>query len=40
MTTQIGAQMFTLRDHCKTPSDIAKTCEKLKAAVALPFRLS
>jgi len=31
MTTQIGAQMFTLRDHCETPSDIAKTCEKLKA---------
>jgi len=31
MTTQIGAQMFTLREHCKTPSDIAKTCEKLKA---------
>lgn len=30
MTTQIGAQMFTLREHCKTPSDIAKTLEKLK----------
>ncbi len=29
MTTQIGAQMYTLRDHCKTPADIAKTCEKL-----------
>ncbi|MEZ6191965.1 MAG: hypothetical protein R3C45_11865 [Phycisphaerales bacterium] len=30
MTTQIGAQMYTLRDFCKTPSDIAKTCAKLK----------
>jgi len=30
MTIQIGAQMFTLRDHCGTPSDIAKTCGKLK----------
>lgn len=30
MTTQIGAQMYTLRDYCKTPSDIAKTCAKLK----------
>jgi len=29
MATQIGAQMYTLRDHCKTPTDIAKTCEKL-----------
>ena len=29
MTTQIGAQMYTLREHCKTPADIAKTCEKL-----------
>ena len=29
MTTQIGAQMYTLRDFCKTPADIAKTCEKL-----------
>ncbi|MEX1015939.1 MAG: sugar phosphate isomerase/epimerase [Phycisphaeraceae bacterium] len=28
-TTQIGAQMFTLREYCKTPSDIAKTCKKL-----------
>ncbi len=28
--TQIGAQMYTLRDHCKTPSDIAKTCAKLE----------
>lgn len=29
MTTQIGAQMYTLREHCKTPADIAGTCEKL-----------
>ncbi len=29
MTTQIGAQMYTLRDHCKTPADIAKTCQRL-----------
>lgn len=29
MPTQIGAQMYTLRDHCKNPADIAKTCEKL-----------
>lgn len=31
MATQLAAQMYTLRDHCKTPADIAKTCEKLKA---------
>ncbi len=31
MSTQIAAQMYTLRDHCNTPSDIAKTCAKLKA---------
>lgn len=31
MSTQIAAQMYTLRDHCETPSDIAKTCAKLKA---------
>lgn len=30
MTTQIGAQMYTLRDHCKTPGDIARTCARLK----------
>lgn len=29
--TQIAAQMYTLRDQCETPSDIAKTCAKLKA---------
>lgn len=29
MATQIGAQMYTLRDHCKTPADIAKTCARL-----------
>lgn len=28
--TQIGAQMFTLRDFCKTPADIASTCKRLK----------
>ncbi len=27
--TQIGAQMYTLREHCKTPADIAKTCQRL-----------
>lgn len=30
MSTQIGAQMYTLREHCATPSDIAKTCQRLK----------
>ncbi|MEM6551535.1 MAG: sugar phosphate isomerase/epimerase [Planctomycetota bacterium] len=30
MSTQIAAQMYTLRDHCATPSDIAATCAKLK----------
>lgn len=30
MTTQIGVQMYTLRDHCKTPADIASTCRKLR----------
>ena len=30
MSTQIAAQMYTLREHCETPSDIAKTCAKLK----------
>lgn len=29
MATQIGAQLFTLRDHLKTPSDIAKTLKRL-----------
>lgn len=28
-TTQIAAQMYTIRDFCKTPADIAKSCEKL-----------
>lgn len=28
--TQIGAQMFTLREHTKTPADIAATCERLR----------
>jgi sugar phosphate isomerase/epimerase len=30
MATQIGAQMYTLKDHCKTPADIASTCRKLR----------
>jgi len=30
MGTQIGAQMFTLRDHLKTVRDATKTCAKLK----------
>ncbi len=30
MTTQIGVQMYTLRDHCGTAGDIAATCAKLK----------
>lgn len=30
MATQIGAQMYTIRDFCKTPADIAKSCERLK----------
>lgn len=29
MATQIGAQLYTLRDHLKTPSDIAKTFKRL-----------
>lgn len=28
--TQIGAQMYTLRDHLKTPADIAKTCKRVR----------
>ena len=28
--SRIGAQMYTLREHCKTASDIAATCKKLK----------
>lgn len=27
--TQIGVQMYTLREFCKTPADIAKTCKRL-----------
>ncbi len=27
--TQLGAQMYTLRDHLKTPADIAATCKKV-----------
>lgn len=30
MSTQIAAQMYTLRDHCETPADIAESCKKLK----------
>lgn len=29
--SKIGAQMFTLRDHCKTVEDIKKTLERVKA---------
>lgn len=28
--TVIGAQMFTLRDFCQTPADIAASCAKIK----------
>lgn len=28
---RIGAQMFTLREFCKAPDDIARSCEKVKA---------
>ena len=28
---KIGAQMFTLREHCKTVEDIARCCERVKA---------
>jgi sugar phosphate isomerase/epimerase len=31
MSIQYGAQMFTLREHCQTPADIAKSCERVKA---------
>ena len=27
----IGAQMYTLRDYCKTPADIATSCAQVKA---------
>jgi sugar phosphate isomerase/epimerase len=30
MPTQIAAQMYTLRDHCQTPADIATSCKKIK----------
>ena len=29
--TQFAVQLYTLRDHCKTESDFAGTCRKLKA---------
>lgn len=28
--TQIGVQMYTIRESCKTPEDIAKSCKRLK----------
>lgn len=28
---RIGAQMYTLRDHCKTTDDIARSCQRVKA---------
>lgn len=31
MTTQLAAQMYTLRDHCADAAGIARSCEKLKA---------
>jgi len=31
MSMKYGAQMFTLREHCQTPADIAKSCAKVKA---------
>src|SRR4051794_38026772 len=31
MPSVIAAQMYTLREFCKTPADIAKSCAKLKA---------
>lgn len=30
MASQIGAQMYTLREHLKTPADIAKTCARVR----------
>lgn len=30
MASSIGAQMYTLREHLKTPSDIAATCKRVK----------
>ncbi len=27
---RIGAQMFTLRDYCKTPEDVARSCARVK----------
>lgn len=32
MSTQLAAQMYTLRDFCETPAGIAESCKKLKAA--------
>ena len=29
-STSIGAQMYTLREHLKTPADIARTCKRVK----------
>ncbi len=31
MATQIGAQMYTLREHTQNPTDIAKTFKRVKA---------
>lgn len=30
MPTQIGAQMYTIREFCKKPADIARSCDRLK----------
>jgi sugar phosphate isomerase/epimerase len=31
MTTQLAAQLYTLRDYCKTPVELAKTLARVKA---------
>ena len=31
LTAQIAAQLYTLRDQCRTAEDLAKTCAKVKA---------
>lgn len=30
MPSQIAAQMYTLRDHCKTNDDLARTCQQVR----------
>ena len=31
MSMTVGAQLYTLRDHCTNPDDFATTCERLRA---------